>query len=146
MKFSTGLRNGILVTGSVKSQLDGGTIKVYSATTLPADADAAETGTLLLTISLTGTGSGLVLDSTAADGAFGIPSGATWKGTVATSGTANYFRWVPSGDTGASSTTAKRIQGTIGIANADMIWTVPALVSGNEKILNAFTLAFPIGS
>lgn len=145
MKFSTGLRNGILVTGSVKSQLDGGTIKVFNATSIPADADAAETGTLLLTISLTGTGSGLVFDTTATGGVIGIPSGAVWKGTNVASGTANYFRWVPAGDTGAASTTAKRIQGTIGIANADMIWTVPALVAGNEKIIDAFNIATPVG-
>lgn len=145
MKFSTGLRNGICVTGSAKSQLDGGFIKVFYAASIPTDADAAETGTLLLTISLTGTGAGLVFDTVASGGVFGIPSGVVWKGTVAANGTANYFRWVPAGDTGAASTTAKRIQGTIGIANADMIWTVPALVAGNEKILDAFTLAMPVG-
>ena len=56
LKASTGLRNKLMDTGSLKSILAGGLIKVYGGA-VPADADAAATGTLLCIISNNSTSS-----------------------------------------------------------------------------------------
>jgi hypothetical protein len=143
MTFSTGLRNAVLKTGSIKSVLETGTataIKIFSGSP-PADADAAETGTLLVTINSGGNGvtfadpgTGTTIQKTAAE---------TWSGTVGTSGTASYFRMVRSGDTGASSSTQVRIQGNVGLAGADMNLSNTSLVATNTQVIDYFALAFP---
>lgn len=48
-KFSTGIRNFVASGGSYRSALQGGKIKIYSGSQ-PSTADAAPTGTLLVTI------------------------------------------------------------------------------------------------
>lgn len=145
VKFSTGLAAHIGVTGSVKSALDGGFIKVYSGTP-PASSDGAVTGTLLWTVSVDGDGTGLTISPTANGRAFEKPSDVTWGGAT-TAGTATYWRFVSSADTGAASTTEKRIQGNIGsAAGFDMYMSNPVLVTSAEplaKLLTGFSIAIP---
>ena len=145
VKFSTGLAAHIGVTGSVKSSLDGGFIKVYSGTP-PASADSAVTGTLLWTVSVDGDGTGLTISPTANGRAFEKPAGDTWGGAT-TAGTATYWRFVSSTDTGVDSTTQPRIQGNIGsAAGFDMYMSNPVLVTSAEplaKLLTGFSIAFP---
>ncbi|RYF49269.1 MAG: hypothetical protein EOO27_33935, partial [Comamonadaceae bacterium] len=67
-KASTGLRNHLLATGSLREALNGGFLELYSGTE-PATADAAvPVGTLLLRIYSDGTSAALNLAATAADG------------------------------------------------------------------------------
>jgi hypothetical protein len=140
---STGLADYLLVTGSLKSALDGGFIKVYSGTP-PTTADDAVTGTLVWTISLGGAGTGLTWSPTTVSRALVKPTAATWSGPTA-AGTATYFRVVGSADTGASSTTQPRVQGNVGMvagSDTDMYVADTAFVVGT-KSLSAFSLALP---
>lgn len=53
LRISTGMRNHLLAGGSLKNALSGGRMEIYSGTQ-PASADAAKTGTLLVTITNAG--------------------------------------------------------------------------------------------
>jgi hypothetical protein len=141
-KVSTGLRNQMLVTSSLKTALASGLINVYSGAA-PASADDAVSGVLLWTISLNNTGSGIDLDATATNGVVGKPTGSVWSGTVVTSGTAGYYRHVGSSDSGASSTTQPRIQGAVGVIGAEMNLSNPILTSGSLKVLDNYTIELP---
>ena len=142
ISLSTAFKDYVAVDGSVKDALDGGLIKFYDGT-IPATADAAATGTLLWTVSVGGDGTGLTLDATAVDGAAVKPTGDAWQGAT-TEGTPTYWRFVAAGDTGASSTTEIRVQGSCGnLATSDIYLTDPVLTTDADldaKILNAFSL------
>ena len=144
IKSSTGLANHLLVTGSLKNALDAGFIKVYAGT-VPADADAAITGTTLLwTISVGGAGTGLTWDTTPVNRALVKPSAATWSGATIV-GTASYFRVVGSADDGLLSTTQPRLQGQVGMvagANTDM-YVADTTFAVGTKSLAAFSIALP---
>lgn len=142
LKESTGLRNGMLVTGSLRSQLLNGFLKIYSGTA-PASADDAVTGTLLCTISVSSTGTGITLDTTASAGTVSKAPAETWSGVNAATGTAGYFRHVGSADTGASSTTQPRLQGDVATAGAELNFTSVALTSGATQTVDYYNVALP---
>ena len=142
IKTSTGLRNKMLDTGSLKSRLDLGFIKIYSGGE-PSTADAAVTGTLLCTISVSGNGTGLSLDATAANGVL-AKSAAVWSGAIVETGTAGYYRFSAAGDTGASSATEERIQGSVGLAGADLNLSSTGLVTNAS--LSAQTIDYYVVS
>jgi hypothetical protein len=144
---STGLRNKMLDTGSLKASLAGGLIHVYSSTVgnIPATADAAiDSGvhTLLLTVYGDGISAGLNL-GTASGGAIGKDAGETWAGTVLATGTAVFFRYVAAGDTGATSTTQARLQGRVGVSGAELNISSLALTSGNTQAVNFISISQP---
>jgi hypothetical protein len=141
LKISTGLRNYLLDNGSVKDALDGGLIKQYSGP-VPATADDALAvgNTLLRTISLTGTGAGISFDAAAVDGTLSKDPAEVWKGTIVATDTATFYRHVAVGDDGTLSTTQARIQGSIGVAGAEMNVSTVAFVTGVENTLNNYTL------
>ena len=118
IKTSTGLRNKMLDTGSLKSRLALGFIKIYSGAE-PATADDAVSGTLLCTISVSGGATGLSLDTTAAAGVL-AKSAEVWSGAIVATAVAGYYRFSAVGDTGVGSTTEERIQGSVGLAGADL--------------------------
>ena len=130
-------------SSGTKEQLDLGFIKVLSGA-IPADADALETGTVLWTISVNGAGTGLTWEVSGAE--IRKPSEAVWQGAT-TAGTGTYFRVVGSADTGASSTTQPRIQGTVGTsATNDMVmsnitFTTDAAV--DARVLGAASFNLP---
>lgn len=134
---STGLRNKILDTGSLKSILANGFVHVYASALadIPATADAAidpAKHTKLLTVYGDGISAGLNL-GTADGGAIGKAGGETWAGTVLVDGNAAFFRYVGSADTGALSTTQPRFQGRSGTANAELNLGSIAMVSGTTR-------------
>lgn len=142
-KTSTGLRNHMLVTGSLKNALDGGSIKIYAGTE-PATADASIGGaTLLTTITISSGATGLSLDTVAASGVVTKPSGATWSGTNAASGTATFYRHVATGDDGTASTTQARIQGSVSSAGAEMNLSNPVLTSGATQTIDYYAINLP---
>lgn len=146
LKFSTGLRNAILDTNDLKSLLDDGYINVYSGT-VPADADAALGGaTLLNTYSDDDQGSpnGLDFDASASGGALGKAPAQVWSGTAVASGTASFFRFVKSGDTGNLSTTEYRIQGVVGGAGADLFVQSTTFTSSVLYTLDYFSISIPV--
>lgn len=144
---STGLRNGLLDTGSLKTLLAGGFIHVYASALadIPATADAAIDGakhTKLLTVYGDGISAGLNL-GTADGGAIGKAAGETWSGTILVSGNAAFFRFVGSADTGAASTTQPRLQGRVGTSGAELNLSSVALTSGETQAINYISLSLP---
>lgn len=143
VKESTGLRNYRQVTGSLRAALTAGFIHIYDGAE-PATADAALGGaTLLCTISLASSGTGITLDAVAVDGVASRPTGVVWSGENVATGTARFYRYVAPGDDGTLSTTQCRVQGRIAVAGADINMTATALVSGATQTLSYYTLAQP---
>jgi hypothetical protein len=130
-------------SSGAKELLDGGLIKVFSGTA-PASADAAQTGTVLWTISVNGAGTGLTW--TSASGEISKAGGTVWQGAT-TAGTATYFRVIGSADTGALSTTEPRIQGSVGVsATNDMVLSSTTFVTDaatNARVLGAASFVLP---
>lgn len=142
-KFSTGLRNGMLSDTGFLEALDGGVLKIFSATTPPATADAAETGTLLMVLTAGGGATGLTFEAPV-DGILTKTASEVWMtDAVTASGTCTYFRFVAPGDTGAASTTAPRVQGSVGLMNSDMNLTSTAVTEGEPWTLNYFSVGLP---
>ena len=144
MRFSTGLRNHILASGSLRAALNGGVINMYSGTA-PASADGASpaAATLLVPISDNGGGGGLTFESAAASGLLQKSASQVWKGTVAQSGLATWFRFVSGADTGTSSPTETRVQGTVGVGGADMQITDPNLTAAADQKVDFFSIFQP---
>jgi hypothetical protein len=142
IKLSTGMRNKMADTGSVKSILAGGLIRIYSGSP-PVDADAAVTGLLLCTISLASAGTGINFDTAAAAGVLSKAPGETWSGNNAATGTATYFRHVAAGDDGTSSTTQARIQGTVATVGADLNLSSTTLTSGAPQTIDYYSFTIP---
>ncbi|MEQ6437224.1 hypothetical protein V8Z74_19655 [Comamonas sp. w2-DMI] len=139
---SSGLAAHLANTGSMKSALDGGFIDIYSGP-VPADADAAlGTATRLCRVSLDSTATGLTL---VADGRFLRKNpGDSWTGTKEASGTATFYRHVEDGDDGSASTTAKRLQGAVGLTNAaEMTLVDVVFTAGGTFPLNNYVLEQP---
>lgn len=145
MKRSTGFRNYVLATGSVKAALDGKVIKVYAGTQPASADDAIGSATLLVTISLDGGGGGVTMNSTASGGQLSKNPSEIWKGIITTSGTAAFFRMETAADTGAASTTAVRVQGNIALDGADLNFSTLELVATNERAINYFTVSLTAG-
>jgi len=144
LKISTGLRNAMLDTESLRDALDLGFVKVYSGTE-PSDADAAIGGgnTLLCTYSVSGGGTGLTLEAAAASGVITKETTETWQGACVASGTASFYRHVAPGDTGALSTTEARIQGTCGLAGTGMVLSSLTFTLSATKTLPSYSIALP---
>jgi hypothetical protein len=142
IKASTGLRNKILDTAPVRGLLNLGFIKLFGGTP-PVSADDAATGVLLCTISNAGSATGLTFAASAVAGAIQKTSTEIWSGTNVAAGTCTHYRFVSSADTGVSSTTEPRLQGTVAVAGADLVLTNPALVNGAVQTVDYYNLALP---
>lgn len=143
IKISTGLANKLLDTGSLKTIMAAGFLKIYTGAA-PADADAAATGTLITTISISSGGTGINFDTAAAAGVLAKAVAETWSGVNGSTNVAGYYRHVAAGDTGALSTTQARIQGSVGTAGADLNLTSVSLVSGATQTIDFYTIAMPL--
>ncbi len=143
IKTSTGLRNALLDTGSLKSVMNLGFINIYSGA-VPSDADAALGGAVLLTtISNNSTGTGLTMDAAAAAGVITKAAGEVWSGVNGASGTASFYRHVAVADDGTLSTTQPRLQGTIATAGGDMNLSSTGLTSGATQTVDYYSVALP---
>lgn len=142
-KFSTGLRNGMLSGLSLKAALDGGSLILFSGP-VPPTADAAATGTVLMSLTVGGNGTTGLTFGSAADGVISKSEAEVWAtSAVAASGTISYFRFVSSADSGGDSTTEARIQGTAGIVGTDLVLTSAEVTAGQPWTLNYFNVALP---
>lgn len=144
MKRSTGLRNYMLSTGSLKQALDGKVIKIYSGPA-PASADAALTADNVLLATVSANGNGVTMANAAENGTLAKSSSEVWSGVVAANGTASFFRMETAADTGALSATAVRVQGSIGLDGADMNFATLNLISGNTRQINYFVVSISAG-
>lgn len=143
LKVSTGLRNHVLDTGSVRSALNGGFIKYYSGAVPGSADDALGASVLIVTISLDATGVGINFDTLAATGILAKAPLEIWRGICAVSGTPTFYRHVASTDTGVLSTTEKRLQGAIATVGAEINLSSTALVSGASETLDFYVVNFP---
>ena len=135
--YSTGLLAQIAVTGSEKAALDGGFIKYFSGP-VPAAADDAIDGSSVVLATFTeshdGT-TGLTFEATAADGVLTKTAAEAWESIAAATGTATFFRFYDSADDGAtSSTTAKRVQGTLGTTSASDAQLVSTSITSGQTL------------
>lgn len=143
LKVSTGLRNKLLDTGSLKATMNLGFIKIYAGT-VPADADAAiGSATLLCTISNNSTGTGLTMAAAAAAGVLTKTLAEVWSGTNAATGTAAFYRHVAPADDGTLSTTQARIQGEIATAGSDLNLTSTTLTATATQTIDNYSVALP---
>jgi hypothetical protein len=143
IKISTALRNAILASGSVKSSLDNGFIRIYSGA-VPATADSAlGSAVLLCVVSVNNTGTGITFAASASGGVLTKNASETWSGVNVASGTSTFYRHTAAGDTGESSTTQSRIQGLVGTAGADLNVTNTSLVIGAPQLIDYYSVAMP---
>ena len=144
IKLSTGLRNHLAVTGSVRSAVQGMVLVIYAGTE-PSTADSAipADGVVLTTISTGGTGAGLNFESTATQGVLVKEPADTWQGTNAANGTATYYRLQTGADDGSLSDTSLRVQGKVGTINADLFLSSVALVQSAVQRIGSYTLTMP---
>lgn len=137
VKLSTGLKETILVTSPARTALTGIVIRVYSGV-VPESADSALSGnTLLLEVSVGGAGTGVTWESVTQDGALLKAASEVWTGTTVADGVATFFRAVMPSDTGAASSSAIRVQGTVGLIGTDMTLPNVSLVTGTVQNINA---------
>lgn len=143
IKVSTGLRNAVLASSSLKSALNDGVLRIYAGAE-PSTADAAVGGaTLLCEIFSDGTAAGINLASTAENGSISKAPGETWSGNHTANGTATWFRHTTLTDDGAASTTAMRIQGSVGVSGADLNLSSVAFTVGTPQNIDYYTLTLP---
>lgn len=154
LKQSTGLCQALLTTSDFKSIFDGGYLIIYSGS-VPATADAADDeDNILVVVAEDSTpatdwvrpfgGTGGTFDEPVA-GVISKAAAEVWEGEVRTAApngyVATHWRLVKSDDTGASSTTQPRIQGTIGLGGTDMVVGNTTLVAAANFPVNFFTLS-----
>lgn len=147
IRLSTGLKDVMMDACDVA--LANGRLDIYSGSQ-PATADAAESGTLLVSLTESSGAftpgsatNGLNFDSSS-DGTITKASGETWSGVAVATGTAGYFVFYDNDvDTGASAT-AVRFMGSIATSGADLNMTSTTINSGGTITLDSGELSLPV--
>lgn len=151
LRFSTGLRNGILNATGIKEAMADGVLRIYSGAQ-PASADNAVSGTLLLEVTVDGGAfshgsatNGLEFDAPAA-GVLSKAAAETWRGTGLADGVAGWFRFCANPvDGGGSSTTLARIDGSVGRSAADLNLSNVNIVTGVPNTIDVFQISMDQG-
>jgi hypothetical protein len=147
-RLSTGLADAINAVGSVKSIMANGIIHIYSGAQ-PADADDAETGDLLMILTVSGgaftpgspanglnmgDSSGGVLAKAAAEEWSGVGLPAAGIGTLA-----GWFRWYDNDRVLGASVTARRFDGSVGPSIAyEMQMSNTTIVDAVAAVVQSF--------
>ena len=140
MEISLGVRNALLT--ALAAQLATAEIRIYGGTP-PVDADAAATSNdTLCVISVNGAGTALTF-SAPTGGAMVKTPAESWLGTNLMSGTATFYRLVNSADDDLVTTTLPRVQGTVGLINADLNLASTSLLVSQEQRIDTFVLGMP---
>ena len=149
IRFSTGLRNGMLNATGLKEAFANGTLKLFSGPQ-PASADAAEQGTLLCQITLAcgaftpGVGTNGINFDAPVSAVIDKAAAETWSGTAVAAGTLGWFRFQGNAaDAGGSSTTLSRIDGTIGTSGADLNLANITMEVGTPVSISEAQFTFP---
>ncbi len=141
LKLSTGLRDGLLDTSPFRTLLDASRLKLFSGAA-PASADDAE-GTELVSIGSDDADTHCHFEAAAVSGVLSKVSGDVWSGVASATGTATYFRLQLPADGGGLSTSALRMQGTIGTSGADLNMSSVSIVSAATQTIDTFDLTMP---
>ena len=143
MKISTGLAKAMLDTGSLKTNLTGMKLKIYSGAE-PATADASlGAAVLLVTISDAGGAGALSFEAAAVNNTIEKLASQVWSGTNVASGTAAFCRLVLASDTGASSATEIRVQGDVGVAGKFLNLSSTALTTSAVQTVDYLSITMP---
>ncbi len=137
----------LTVSKAFKNIFKNNVIRIYSGAA-PVNADAAETGVLLLKLTKS---SGAVTPGEVANGnnfdaiATGVLSKDTnvWSGVGLADGTAGYWRMYDNGEITGSSTTAKRCQGLCGTSGTEFVMSSTTIVTGATVTLDTFNITQP---
>ena len=143
-QLSTGARNALAVSASLRGLLTGNVIRIYGGA-VPADADAA-IGTAVLLCTVRGAPDGIKFEAAPQNGAVVKLASQTWEGVNVANGTATFCRICPESDTGAGSGTAVRLQGTVGLLAADLEMSNVDLVNGAPLVINSGVFTVPARS
>ena len=142
-KISTGLRNHLLTGDDLAAGLNGGVIRMYSGTE-PATADASiGTATLMVTISNNGAGTGINFEATPASGILSKATAEVWLGTLVATGNYSFYRFSSLTDDGSESLVEKRVQGTIGVLNEDLLVSSVSKTLGDEQRIDSYAIGMP---
>lgn len=142
--FSTGLRDAVFDGTDWTNMWDGGELRIYDDSgTRPANADATEAGggTVLATITLPTP----AFAASASGGA--IAKAGTWQDASAdATGTADWFRMYDSAVTTGASTTAIRMDGTVGLNTGtfDMEFDNIAFTAADPITIDTFSVSIPL--
>ncbi|MBA3015332.1 MAG: hypothetical protein KKD63_11060 [Proteobacteria bacterium] len=146
-KISTGLRNELLGTNCLSSLLSGlnSEIRIYAGTEPASADDSLGSATLLCKITPNGIlpTQRLTFNLSPVGGILQKNSNEVWKGTNLASGSATFYRWIDSADSGGLSTTAIRLQGSVGVVNADLLLASTTLVASQEQRIDYFAIGMP---
>lgn len=141
LRISTGFRNTSLdsqFNTGVGKNFDSGVLE-YRTGAQPASADDAPTGTLLVSMTLPA-------DAFAAAAAGAVAKAGTWQDASAdATGTAGWFRLRETGDGGGSSTTDRRMDGSITATGGggDLTLDNTSITATQQVTQNTFTVTQP---
>ena len=146
--FSTGLRNDMLVTSPFDTLMNNGRLKIYKGTIPASPDDAIGSATLMYEFTVDNDGTtDLTFAATATNGVIQKASAEAWQGIAQSAGDMAFWRYYVPADTGeTASTTAIRVQGTVGTAFADLIVANVTKAISDPLTLDFFAIAIPESS
>lgn len=144
IRASTALRNKLLDTSPLRTVFNLGFLRIYDGP-VPVSADAGldAANHVLVTISNNGSGTGLTFATTAVNGAVTKNLAEVWSGISIAAGTPSFYRFITSADTGATSTTEARLQGSVGTSGADLNMTAATIAVSTSYPIDAYSIALP---
>jgi hypothetical protein len=138
------LSKALLDTGPFKTVMDDCVLEIYSGT-VPTNADGslpdaeAAIGSAVKLIRYTDNGAVdqyLTWEAAAVFNVISKLASQVWKGTTLANGTATFFRYILPADVNGASTTALRIQGTVGTAFGDLLLSTITFTTSEERVIN----------
>lgn len=142
IKISTGLADAMMNDVGATAALNGAELelRIFSGPE-PLTADAALAGeTLLVTIQVNGGGD--MQFTFTGEGTIMKDIDQSWLGDVVATGTPTYYRLCPTNDDNTASTTAVRVQGSVG-ATGDLKLGTTTLAAGNPQSIDFYQLRLP---
>lgn len=143
LKVSTGLRNKLLDTAPVKTQLAGGFIHIYGGVVPLTADDALGSAVLLSTITINSGDTGINFEAAAVGDTITKSLSEVWLGTNVAPGTATFYRHVTGEDDGTASTDFARIQGEVGTSGKEMNLSSVVLASGAPQSIDYYSVSLP---
>jgi hypothetical protein len=145
MKRSTGFRDYLLATGSAKNALANTVVDIFGGAE-PVSADSALGAAVhLCRITVDGLGTAITMNNTSSQGQLTKNTNEVWRGSILASGTPSFFRQTLPGDAGDASSTAIRIQGSVGIIGTDLQFSDIDFLEGDERKINFYVVAITAG-